>query len=50
MRQAGGDHNPMRRLSEYQQAEQLLLTAVAWMPLFQIKTFYVAQPYLANYQ
>jgi oligopeptide transport system substrate-binding protein len=50
MRQADVDQNSARRLSEYNQAEQLLVTDVAWIPLFQVKTFYVAQPYVTNYQ
>lgn len=50
MRQADIDQNPSRRLSEYHQAEQLLVTAVAIIPLFQFTIFYVSRPYVTNYQ
>jgi ABC-type oligopeptide transport system substrate-binding subunit len=50
MRQADADQDAARRLLEYQQAEQLLVTAVAWIPVYQIKAFYVARSFVINYQ
>jgi ABC-type oligopeptide transport system substrate-binding subunit len=50
MRQADATQEAAQRLSEYQQAEQLLVTAVAWIPLHQEKGSYVAQTFVTNYQ
>jgi len=38
------------RMSLYNQAEQLLVTNVAWIPLSQGKSFYNVQPYVKNFQ
>jgi peptide/nickel transport system substrate-binding protein/oligopeptide transport system substrate-binding protein len=49
MRAGDVDQNLSRRLSEYQQAEQLLVTDVAWIPCALLKVFYVQRPYVINY-
>jgi oligopeptide transport system substrate-binding protein len=46
MAQADADLNPTTRAQEYNQAEQLLVTAVAWMPLYQQQTQYNLPTYV----
>jgi ABC-type oligopeptide transport system substrate-binding subunit len=50
MRQADADQNTVRRLSEYNQAEQSLVTNVATIPLFQFTWVYMVRPYVTNFQ
>jgi ABC-type oligopeptide transport system substrate-binding subunit len=50
MRTADVDQNSTRRLTEYQQAEQLLVTAVAWIPIGLNKGFYVQRLYVTNFR
>jgi oligopeptide transport system substrate-binding protein len=49
MTQADQDLGP-DRMSLYNQAEQLLVTNVAWIPLSQGKTYYNVQPFVRNLQ
>jgi ABC-type transport system substrate-binding protein len=48
MIRADGDLGP-DRLSLYNQAEQLLVDQVAWIPLAQAKVFYTLPPYIHNF-
>jgi peptide/nickel transport system substrate-binding protein/oligopeptide transport system substrate-binding protein len=49
MAQADVNLNPTSRFSEYNQAEQLLVNAGAWIPLNQQKTFYNVPSYVHNF-
>jgi oligopeptide transport system substrate-binding protein len=49
MKQAGVIPDQAARLEEYQQAEQALVTEVAWLPLDQATTWWEVKPYLKNY-
>jgi ABC-type oligopeptide transport system substrate-binding subunit len=49
MHTADVDQNPARRVLEYQQAEQLLVTDVAWIPCALLKVLYVQRPYVIDY-
>jgi peptide/nickel transport system substrate-binding protein/oligopeptide transport system substrate-binding protein len=42
--QADANLHPEERMKQYGQAEQQLVNDVAWIPLYQPKTIYVAQP------
>jgi peptide/nickel transport system substrate-binding protein/oligopeptide transport system substrate-binding protein len=46
MAKADTDLNPITRAQEYNQAEQLLVNAGAWIPLYQETTQYNLQPYV----
>ena len=46
MAKADTDLNPATRAQEYNQAEQLLVNAGAWIPLYQETTQYNLQPYV----
>jgi oligopeptide transport system substrate-binding protein len=46
MAQADTDLNPTTRAQEYNQAEQLLVNAGAWIPLYQQTTQFNIQPYV----
>jgi peptide/nickel transport system substrate-binding protein/oligopeptide transport system substrate-binding protein len=50
MRTADVDQNSTRRLLEYQEAEQMLVTNVAWIPIYLGQDVYVKRPYVINYQ
>ncbi len=50
MAQADQDLNPTTRAQEYNQAEQLLVTNVAWITEDQQKLFYNLPTYVHNYQ
>jgi peptide/nickel transport system substrate-binding protein/oligopeptide transport system substrate-binding protein len=45
------DENPDRtaRLAQYQQAEQILVKDVAWVPLYQSTIWWETKPYVRNY-
>ena len=49
LKAADANPNQAARLAEYQQAEQLLVTEVAWLPLDQVTTWWEVKPYLQNY-
>jgi oligopeptide transport system substrate-binding protein len=49
MAQADVNLDPTSRALQYNQAEQLLVTAGAWIPLDQQKTFYNLQTYVHNF-
>ncbi len=46
MAQADVNLDPTSRATEYNQAEQLLVTDIAWIPLYQQKTFYNLPSYV----
>jgi peptide/nickel transport system substrate-binding protein/oligopeptide transport system substrate-binding protein len=50
MAQADQNLDPASRAQQYNQAEQLLVTAVAWIPNFQQKTVYNLPTYVQNYK
>ena len=50
MRQADVELNPSKRMNAYNQAEQLLVTNVAWIPLDQGVGTYLLRPNVVNYQ
>jgi oligopeptide transport system substrate-binding protein len=50
MRQADVELNPTKRFALYNQAEQLLVSNVAWIPLYQPQTAYVVRPYVAYFR
>ena len=50
MQQADTNLDPASRAQQYNQAEQLLVTAVAWIPNFQQKTVYNLPTYVQNYK
>ncbi len=47
--QADANQDTTSRMQQYNQAEQLFVNDVAWMPLSQGKTFYLTQSYVHNY-
>ena len=49
MNKADGESDQTQRLKDYEAAEQLLVTDVAWLPLFQVKAYYEVRPYVKNY-
>jgi oligopeptide transport system substrate-binding protein len=49
MTEADVNLNPTSRASEYNQAEQLLVNNVAWIPLNQQTTYYNLAPYVHNF-
>ncbi len=49
MTQADGNLDPTTRFQEYNQAEQLLVTQGAWIPLNQQKVFYNLPTYVHNF-
>jgi oligopeptide transport system substrate-binding protein len=50
MRQADAELDPGKRLNEYNQAEQLLVTNVASIPVIQGQNAYLLRPDVVNYQ
>src|SRR5579883_218101 len=50
MQQADTNLDPASRAQQYNQAEQLLVTAVAWIPLSQGKTYYNLPTYVQNFK
>jgi peptide/nickel transport system substrate-binding protein/oligopeptide transport system substrate-binding protein len=50
MRQAESDLNPSHRLATFNQAEQLLVSNVAIIPLNQFQSAYLVRPYVTNFQ
>jgi peptide/nickel transport system substrate-binding protein/oligopeptide transport system substrate-binding protein len=50
MLQADAEQDLAQRMSEYHQAEQLLVIEVAWIPLQQLRGFYVARSAVTNFQ
>ncbi|HEU5441407.1 MAG TPA: peptide ABC transporter substrate-binding protein [Ktedonobacterales bacterium] len=49
MAKADANQDPTSRIQQYQQAEQLLVTDVAWVPLSQGKQIYIVKPYVQGY-
>ncbi|MGO8950889.1 MAG: ABC transporter substrate-binding protein [Ktedonobacterales bacterium] len=49
MAEADQNLNPTQRFAEYNQAEQQLVTDVAWIPLDQEYAFWNVQPYVHNF-
>ena len=49
-RQADIELSPSKRINAYNQAEQLLVTSVAWIPLDQGMGAYLLRPNVVNYQ
>jgi hypothetical protein len=49
MAKADVNLDPTARLQEYYQAEQLLVTNVAWIPLNQAKVFFSVPSYVHNF-
>jgi oligopeptide transport system substrate-binding protein len=50
MREADAELDPAKRLNAYNQAEQLLVTNVASIPLLQVQNSYLLRPDVVNYQ
>ncbi|HEX9069936.1 MAG TPA: hypothetical protein VF807_14275 [Ktedonobacterales bacterium] len=48
MDQADANPDPVARLAQYQQAEQLLVNEVAWIPIGQILNRYIVRPRLTG--
>jgi peptide/nickel transport system substrate-binding protein/oligopeptide transport system substrate-binding protein len=48
LQKADGETDQGARISDYQQAEQLLVNTAAMIPLFQDETFYVVRPYVVG--
>jgi oligopeptide transport system substrate-binding protein len=49
MTKADAESNQSARMSDYNQAEQLLVTQVAWLPLDQHKFYYELRPYVQGF-
>jgi oligopeptide transport system substrate-binding protein len=49
MKQADANPDLKGRLVQYQQAEQILVTQVGWLPLDQATTWWEVKPYLQNF-
>jgi oligopeptide transport system substrate-binding protein len=49
MARADGEQDPVQRMKDYNAAEQMLVTQVAWMSLDQAKTFYEVRSYVKGY-
>lgn len=47
---ADATSDPAERIRLFQQAEDLLIEEVPWIPLYHRKTYYVAQPWVRNYR
>ena len=49
MNKADAETDQNQRIQDYEAAEQLLVTAVAWLPITQSKSFYLSRSYVKNY-
>ncbi len=49
MKTADANPNLTQRLQQYQQAEQILVTKVGWLPLDQATTWWEVRPYVVNF-
>jgi oligopeptide transport system substrate-binding protein len=49
MKAADANPDQPSRLKQYQQAEQILVTEVAWLPLYQATTWWETKPYLVGF-
>lgn len=49
MLKADAEEDPLQRMRDYNAAEQLLVVNIAWIPLYQTKVWWQAQPAVRNY-
>jgi peptide/nickel transport system substrate-binding protein/oligopeptide transport system substrate-binding protein len=49
MKAADANPDQVARLGQYQQAEQILVKDVGWIPLYQVTYWWEVKPYVRNY-